>query len=214
MAFSKAPRFPGREFSTPGPGAYNPNASPGLPRVFAYAFGPPRSPMTSRHRKQKERLAQPQPQPRPQPPLPQPALPTVDLAKLQVQHVLGQGGLATVKQAVFEGKPVAVKVYRPQPRLQSDRDQDLRALQAEATMLHGIRHPRIVTVVSLLVCADGTINGYIRERLGESLQRAADAGDLCRPRLATAFRTTCEAVGHLHNLLIAHTDIRASNLSS
>ena len=80
-------------------------------------------------------------------------------------------------------------------------------------MLHGIRHPNIVSVVSL-VSADGTINGYIMERLGESLQRAADAGDLCRPRLATAFRTTCEAVGHLHNLLIAHTDIRAANLSS
>ena len=45
--------------------------------------------------------------------------------------------------ANLEGKPVAVKVYRPQPGLWANLDQDLRALQAEATMLHGIRHPNI-----------------------------------------------------------------------
>ncbi|CAE7839668.1 CTSC [Symbiodinium sp. CCMP2592] len=50
------------------------------------------------------------------------------------------------------------------------------------------------------------------ERLGESLQKAADSGELCRQRLELAFRTTCEGVGHLHNLLIAHTDIKPSNI--
>ena len=40
MAFPKAARFPGRDFSPPGPGSYSPSASLRLPGVPVYTFAP------------------------------------------------------------------------------------------------------------------------------------------------------------------------------
>lgn len=130
---------------------------------------------------------------------------------LDLTKDLGHGGLGSVHQGNLQGKAVAVKRYRHQPGMLSNPDDDRRALRTEALLLHGIRHPNIVSVQGLL-SENGTVNGYVMEKLGVSLHKASKKGHWCRDRIAKAFRPTCEAVCHIHTLLIAHTDIKAANI--
>ncbi|CAE7660827.1 unc-22 [Symbiodinium microadriaticum] len=193
MAFSKSARFFGRDSrSTPGPGTYNPQASLALPRVLVHSFGRP----TSRRPKLQKQEHQ---------------LPIVEVHMLDLTKDLGHGGLGSVHQGNLQGKAVAVKRYRHQPGMLSNPDDDRRALRTEALLLHGIRHPNIVSVQGLL-SENGTVNGYVMEKLGVSLHKASKKGHWCRDRIAKAFRPTCEAVCHIHTLLIAHTDIKAANI--
>ena len=83
-------------------------------------------------------------------------------------------------------KAVAVKRYRHQPGMLSNPDDDRRALRTEALLLHGIRHPNIVSVRGLL-SENGTVNGYVMEKLGVSLHKASKKGHWCRERIAKAF---------------------------
>ena len=189
MAFSKAARFPGRDFSTPGPGSYRPNANLRLPGVPAYSFG-------QRSRGQKRATAM---------------LPTADVAHLQLGEELGSGGLGTVLTGVLLGKPIAVKKYRYDPQVLCNPDEDRKALHTEALMLKRLEHPNVVKVFCL-VAENGTTMGFGMEQLGESVANASDKGQLSARRLSRAFRATCEGVAHIHRMLVAHLDIKASNL--
>ncbi|CAE7276165.1 pknD [Symbiodinium sp. CCMP2592] len=186
MAFSKAARFPSRDFSTPGPGSYSPSASPRLSGVPAYTFG-------QRQKRATEML------------------PTVDVANLQLAKELGRGGMGTVRRGSFLGKPTAVKTYRHDPEVWCDPEEDRKAFLREALRLKRLEHPNVVQVVCL-VAEKRTMVGFGMEQLGESLARASDKGRLSGRRLARAFRATCEAVAYIHGMLVAHLDIKASNL--
>ncbi|CAE7839631.1 NUAK1 [Symbiodinium sp. CCMP2592] len=189
MAFSKAARFPSRDFSTPGPGSYSPSASPRLSGVPAYTFG-------QRSRRQKRATAM---------------LPTVNVANLQLAQELGRGGMGTVRRGSFMGELIAVKTYRYDPVVWCDPEEDRKGLVREALRLQRLDHPNVVQVVCL-VSEKRTMVGFGMEQLGESLARASDKGRLSGRRLARAFRATCEAVAYIHGMLVAHLDIKESNL--
>ena len=50
------------------------------------------------------------------------------------------------------------------------------------------------------------------ELLGESLHKSSSKDHLSHSRLAKAFRQTCQAVSHLHGMLVAHLDIKPSSI--
>jgi len=200
MAFAKATRFSGRgSWQSPGPGAYYPQAALGLPRVLAYSFGRPRAttvkPGVHKEKAKKHKAN----------------LPEVEIAKLSLERELGNGGLASVHCGTLEGRPVAAKLFRAQPHLLSNRDDDIKALRTEAVLLAKISHPNIVQTLCLL-SVNGSIVGFAMEVLGPNLQKASSKGKLCHRDLVEAFQDTCNAVFHIHKLLIAHTDVKAANL--
>ena len=165
MAFSKAPRFAGQKAPSPGPATYSPSAL-GRPRVLAYTFGRPKKKA--------------------------PKLRMIEITKLGLAEKLGSGGLGTVYAGHFGGKEAAVKVYRPQPGLLADPDQDRKALREEASMLQRVAHPHIVEAICL-VSERGAIAGFCMERLGESFETASSQGHLCWQRLEKAFGQLVEA---------------------
>ena len=150
-------------------------------------------------------------------------LPTADVAHLQLGEELGSG-LGTVLTGVLMGKPIAAKKYRYDPQVLDLRviavflysvlcnpDEDRNALHTEALMLKRLEHPNVVKVFCL-VAENGTTMGFGMEQLGESVANASDKGQLSARRLSRAFRATCEGVAHIHRMLVAHLDIKASNL--
>ena len=186
MAFSKAARFPGREFSTPGPGSYSPNISP---RVCAYTFG------------QKSRLRNRD----------TPTMPVVDIANLELTNQLGSGGLATVFTGFHDGRRIAFKQYRHNPHVCAIPEEDRKALLTEATLLQRLQHPNVVKVLSIVVDHNKT-SGYTMQQLGKSLDKVNQTRQLSARRLDMAFRQTCTAVAYVHTMLVAHLDIRPANI--
>ena len=168
MAFSKAARFPGREPPSPGPASYSPTL--GRPRVLSYTFGP--ASRNAEKTKTKLRI--------------------IKAAKLQFAQEIGHGGLATVHGGHLGTKAAAFKVVRAQPGLLADPETNRRALHEEAIMLHRLSHPQIVEVIGL-VSEQGIVNGFVMERLGESLEQASSRGHLCWQRLEKAFGQIVEA---------------------
>ena len=136
-------------------------------------------------------------------------LPSIDVSNLRLTRKLGQGGLGTVYQGFLEGNPVAVKRYRHQPKTYSNNpDQDREALHTEARLLQSVKHPNVVDVLCF-VAEDGILNGFAMELLGESLHKSSSKGHLSH---AKAFPLTCQAVSHLHGMLVTHLDIKPSNI--
>ena len=139
-------------------------------------------------------------------------LPSIDVSNLRLTRKLGQGGLGTVYQGFLEGNPVAIKRYRHQPKMYNNNpDQDREALHTEARLLQSVKHPNVVDVLCFVV-EDGILNGFAMELLGESLHKSSSKGHLSHSRLAKAFRQTCQAVSHLHGMLVAHLDIKPSSI--
>ena len=185
MSFAKAPRFREGHADTPGPGQYKPKftSRSGGP---SYSFGKPRG--TPR----------------------QPGLPKLRQAQLKLVAELGRGGLATVHRARCYGKEFAVKLCRFQPGL-TNPEQDREGLHKEALLLAGLRHTNIVRALCLVTDQHGVM-GFGQELLGQSLEAAASIGQLTPQRLASAVAPTCMALAHMHQLLIAHLDVKPANI--
>ena len=131
MAFSKAPRYPHvRKEATPGPGAYSPVLPISAP---SWSFAPrmQRKPRTKAALLRVEM---------------EPTLPHVEMSEVKICGQLGRGGVSTVLLGQWGERTWAVKVpYRPKGvYMLTSLEDDQRALEREALLLHKLRHSNIV----------------------------------------------------------------------
>ena len=112
-------------------------------------------------------------------PIPEPKeeadLLVVDFSEVEVMEKLGQGGLAIVHRAKFQGTVGAVKLCRDQGFLTSGQmEMDRNAVQEEAMLLHCLKHPLLVEVVAIIQ-KQGQVSGVLLELLGPTLYDEARA---------------------------------------
>jgi len=135
-------------------------------------------------------------------------LPKLDADGLVLEAELGHGGMGRVFRARDErlGRPVAVKVLRPE----SAANPDFRARFArEARTLARLEHPGIVAVHDFGTTADG--DGYLVMQL---MPGGSIAGKLPLPvgeALAIAI-DLCGALAYAHGRGIIHRDIKPENV--
>ncbi|CAE7826290.1 RKIN1 [Symbiodinium sp. CCMP2456] len=140
-------------------------------------------------------------------------LASVDLEQLVLGEQLGQGGLARVCTAKTKNHLLAAKLYwQRYGLLPGQEEQDRASLKSEADLLWKLRHPNIVSVVALIV-QSGLVQGMVLELCGPSLQAATQQERLAATHLASLLHPTCSGIEYLHSNLVAHLDIKGSNVT-
>ncbi|MDR6174973.1 serine/threonine protein kinase [Nocardioides zeae] len=129
--------------------------------------------------------------------------------RYELVRVLGRGGMAVVLEGrdLLLERPVAVKVL-------SDVEDDERAHErfvAEARLLAGLHHPRLVTVLDA-----GTVDGrphIVMELVpGSDLAAVLREGPLPPDRVARLGAEVAEALAHAHAAGIVHRDVKPGNV--
>jgi eukaryotic-like serine/threonine-protein kinase len=122
--------------------------------------------------------------------------------------LLGRGGAGRVHEAVDValGRPVAVKLY------QADGNAASRyRFAAEARLLAGLSHPRLVTVYDVGLDGD---EPFLVMRLvkGPTLRDLLDRGPFDPPAVARIGTQLADVLAYLHAHDVVHRDIKPSNV--
>lgn len=124
----------------------------------------------------------------------------------------GQPRLGIVLQAQHKGQQLAATMLCcALHALRGQEAKDVDELQSEAYLLHGLKHPNIVKMVAL-VCLEQHVGGYLMELLGSTLAARSQSCDFGPAELLQALKCTCEGVRYLHENLVAHNDLKSSNV--
>ncbi|OLF07882.1 serine/threonine-protein kinase [Actinophytocola xanthii] len=122
--------------------------------------------------------------------------------------LLGRGGAADVHEAreVHSGRQVAVKLFRSGGDV-ADRTR----FAAEAELLAGLSHPRLVPVYDVQLDADPP---YLVMRLvpGGTMRDSIERGPLAPSRVADLGAQLTDALAHIHARGVIHRDIKPSNV--
>jgi eukaryotic-like serine/threonine-protein kinase len=138
------------------------------------------------------------------------ALRTALDGRYAVERLIGQGGMATVylAQDVRHGRPVAIKVLRPELAASIGSDRFLREIRVAAHL----QHPNILALYD-----SGEANGFLYYVMpfveGESLRARLDREE--QLPLPDAIQLTCEvaeALDTAHKRGIIHRDIKPENI--
>ncbi|MEQ9401221.1 MAG: serine/threonine-protein kinase [Longimicrobiales bacterium] len=130
----------------------------------------------------------------------------------RVVRRVGQGGMGDVFLAVQEGdgfsRSVAVKVMRPG----SGSEERIRRFQVERSILAGLSHPNIASMLDGGVTDDGRPYLVMEFVDGIPIDRYCDERALDVGARLTLFRTVCEAVQYAHQNLVLHRDLKPANI--
>ena len=138
------------------------------------------------------------------------ALRTALDGRYAVERLIGQGGMATVylAQDVRHGRPVAIKVLRPELAASIGSDRFLREIRVAAHL----QHPNVLALYD-----SGEANGFLYYVMpfveGESLRARLDREE--QLPLPDAIQLTCEVAEALdcaHKRGIIHRDIKPENI--
>jgi hypothetical protein len=144
------------------------------------------------------------------------ALPGKVLAgKYLLESRIGTGGFAIVFRAthVGIGRPLAVKIFRPQAG--NDTGASLERFRYEGMASGRIRHPNIVDVIDAGISDDGI--PYIAMELlhGNTLERELSAGEgkrLPLARIARIMEQVCLGLAAAHEAKVIHRDVKPENI--
>ncbi len=130
--------------------------------------------------------------------------------KYRVLQELGSGSSGTVYLAedVKLGRPVALKVLRPDGTAQNT---TVRRFFLEGQSLAKLRHPGIVQVFEIGEIGE-TYFIAMEYIPGETLERLALRGRLGLKETAALLADVCDAVAHAHGAGIVHRDIKPQNI--
>jgi len=130
--------------------------------------------------------------------------------RYELQRVVGRGGMATVYLArdVRHGRPVAVKVLRPDLAEAIGSDRFLHEIEIAA----GLNHPHILTLID-----SGEAGGFLYFVMpyvaGESLRGfVTRRGPVSLTEALPIVREVADALGHAHRRSIVHRDIKPENI--
>lgn len=129
-----------------------------------------------------------------------------------IQRVLGEGGMGLVYQAqhVVLGKPLAIKVLRPEV----SRDGEIMArFRQEAQSASGIGNQHIIDISDFGTLSDGSTYFVMEFLGGQSLTDAIEAQAGMEPdRVVHIARQLCLALGAAHAAGIVHRDLKPDNV--
>lgn len=141
------------------------------------------------------------------------AVPDLLIPGFEILDTLGEGGHGTVYKArmVMLDRLVAVKVIK------DDGSEDLKRqferIQMEAKLLSKMKHPNIVQVFQVGVCADGRPFLACEYLDGIELSRlVAERGRLGKELLLSIFSQILEALQYAHENNLIHRDIKPGNI--
>src|SRR5512134_3797015 len=127
-----------------------------------------------------------------------------------IEHMLGEGGMATVFLALDQrhGRKVAIKVLRPDLAMALGPERFQREIAVAATL----NHPNILALHDS-GDADGLLYYIMPYVEGESLrERLLRETQLPIPEAVSIARQVAAALGHAHARGIVHRDIKPANI--
>lgn len=130
--------------------------------------------------------------------------------RYQLRDLLGQGGMGEVRDGwdTRLGRPVAIKVLRPELANQPDLR---RRFEAEATAAATLNHPHVVAVYDS--GEDAGVPYIVMERLpGRTLGDEIAGGRLPEDRVRKILIEVLEALAVAHDAGILHRDIKPGNV--
>lgn len=134
--------------------------------------------------------------------------------RYELGRVIGQGGMATVYDAVDTrtSNRVAVKVFRPGVELSDS----LPRRQREVQMASALHHPAIVSIIDADVDEPDEVGGcaYIVSELvtGPTLGQRLHRQPLTVDQVAGLGATLCDALSYMHAAGIVHRDLKPANI--
>ncbi|MEZ4404504.1 MAG: protein kinase [Kofleriaceae bacterium] len=143
------------------------------------------------------------------PGLTDPSLPEFpsDLGEFTVVGVLGQGGSATVFDARWGHRSVALKVVRAELG-EGERGRFLE----EARLLIGMAHPGVVKALTAGTLADGRTYLAMERLQGQTLAERLADGALELELAVALFVQLCDAVDAMHAAGLIHRDLKPENV--
>jgi len=131
--------------------------------------------------------------------------------KLQVDSVLGRGGMGTVYRVTHLGTQHqrALKVMNPEIRLHAEA---LARFLREATVSATLKSPYVVETLDSGQLDDGSLYVLMELLEGTPLNALIAAAPMKLPRIARLLGQACAALAQAHEKGIVHRDIKPDNL--
>jgi len=127
-------------------------------------------------------------------------------------RVLGSGAGGTVRLIKASNKNgghiFAVKEFRPKRTGESEKEYQ-KKVTAEFCVGSTLKHPNIIKTVDI-VCDHGHYY-EVMEYAPYDLFSVVMSGKMCRPEIYCVFRQICDGVEYLHELGLAHRDLKLDN---
>jgi|JI10StandDraft_1071094.scaffolds.fasta_scaffold08268_6 tRNA A-37 threonylcarbamoyl transferase component Bud32 len=130
-----------------------------------------------------------------------------ELGEFTLLGVLGQGGSATVYDARWGHRSIALKVVRSELA-----DGERRRFLDEARLLMEMAHPGVVKVLSAGTLPDGRPYLAMEQLPGVTLGERLRDGPLPLPRATALFAQLCDAVAAMHRAGLVHRDLKPENV--
>ncbi|KAF9053562.1 Pkinase-domain-containing protein, partial [Hymenopellis radicata] len=127
-------------------------------------------------------------------------------------RVLGSGAGGTVRLIKASpkngGNIFAVKEFRPKRAGESEKEYQ-KKVTAEFCVGSTLKHPNIIETVDIV--SDHGHYYEVMEYAPYDLFSVVMSGKMCRPEIYCVFRQICDGVDYLHELGLAHRDIKLDN---
>ncbi|KAJ6496593.1 other/HAL protein kinase [Mycena vitilis] len=127
-------------------------------------------------------------------------------------RVLGSGAGGTVRlikgSTKSGGSIFAVKQFRPKRTGESEKEYQ-KKVTAEFCVGSTLKHPNIIATVDIV--SDHGHYYEVMEYAPYDLFSVVMSGKMCRPEIYCVFRQVCEGVEYLHEMGLAHRDLKLDN---
>ncbi|KAJ7774733.1 other/HAL protein kinase [Mycena metata] len=127
-------------------------------------------------------------------------------------RVLGSGAGGTVRlikgSTKSGGSIFAVKQFRPKRAGESEKEYQ-KKVTAEFCVGSTLKHPNIIATVDIV--SDHGHYYEVMEYAPFDLFSVVMSGKMCRPEIYCVFRQVCEGVEYLHEMGLAHRDLKLDN---
>ncbi|KAF5380907.1 hypothetical protein D9615_003884 [Tricholomella constricta] len=151
------------------------------------------------------------------PPTPAPSLRDATQVHLSKKYgklgrVLGSGAGGTVRLIKSSSKTggvvYAVKEFRPRRNGESEKEYQ-KKVTAEFCVGSTLKHPNIIETVDIV--SDHGLYYEVMEYAPFDLFSVVMSGKMCRPEIYCVFRQICDGVEYLHEMGLAHRDLKLDN---
>ncbi|KAG6903209.1 hypothetical protein C0995_002752 [Termitomyces sp. Mi166 len=145
-------------------------------------------------------------------PAPSPTSPPLSKKYGKLGRVLGSGAGGTVRLIKSSSKNgaivYAVKEFRPKRSGESEKEYQ-KKVTAEFCVGSTLKHPNIIETFDIV--SDHGLFYEVMEYAPFDLFSVVMSGKMCRPEIYCVFRQICDGVEYLHEMGLAHRDLKLDN---